>query len=200
LAVLGSGIHPTLAGVALGLLTPARPWLGDRMPIDVLKDLVQRVGGRQGDDLPAPVHEPISPLERAETALHPWVAFGIMPLFALANAGVAIELGALTKPITLAVALGLLIGKPLGILGFSWLAVRLKWAQALGEVGVPAILGAGCLAGIGFTMSLFIAGLALHGVELEEAKFGILCGSTLSAIIGCALLWRYLPRSPRQAP
>jgi NhaA family Na+:H+ antiporter len=168
LAVLESGIHPTIAGVALGLLTPARPWPGEQ----------------------------ISPLERIETALHPWVAFGIMPLFALANAGVAIDIGALARPITIAVALGLLIGKPLGILGFSWLAVRWGWARALGEVGSAALLGAGCLAGIGFTMSLFIAGLALHGPQLEEAKLGILCGSMLSAVVGCALLWRFLPRTP----
>jgi NhaA family Na+:H+ antiporter len=171
LAVLESGIHPTIAGVALGLMTPARP-----------------LGG-----------EPVSPLERVETALHPWVAFGIMPLFALANAGVAIDVGALARPITMAVALGLLIGKPLGILGFSWLAVRLGWARVPEEIGVPAMFGAGCLAGIGFTMSLFIAGLALHGTELEEAKLGILCGSALSAIVGCALLWRFLPRNQARA-
>jgi NhaA family Na+:H+ antiporter len=198
-AVLESGIHPTIAGVALGLMTPARSWLGDRMPIDVVTDLLRRVGGRHGDDLRAPSEEPISPLERAETALHPWVAFGIMPIFALANAGVVIDFAAVTKPMTVAVALGLLIGKPLGILGFGWLAVRFGWARAPKEFGVPVMFAAGCLAGIGFTMSLFIAGLALHGPELEEAKLGILCGSALSAVVGCALLWRFLPRNPAVA-
>lgn len=193
-AVLQSGIHPTIAGVALGFLTPARPWLGDRMPIDVVTELLRRVGGRRGEDPPAPIHEPISPLERAESALHPWVAFGIMPLFALANAGVALNLDSIFKPVTVAVALGLLIGKPAGILGFSWLAVRLGLAGGPANSSVPVVLGAGCLAGIGFTMSLFITGLALAGAELEQAKLGVLCGSTLSAVIGCALLWRFLPR------
>lgn len=192
LAVLKSGIHPTIAGAALGLLTPARAWFGDRMPIDVATDMLRRVSG--GNDAPDASHEPISPLERVVTALHPWVAFGIMPLFALANAGVALKFGALLQPITLAVAFGLLIGKPAGILGFSWLAVRIKLARAPAQNSPLVILGAGCLAGIGFTMSLFIAGLALEGAELEEAKLGILCGSSVSAAVGCALLWRFLPR------
>ena len=136
----------------------------------------------------------MSPLERLETALHPWVAFGIMPVFALANAGVSIEISAFREPIAMAVAAALLIGKPLGIVLFSWLAVRAGWASLPAGIGWPAMVGAGCLAGIGFTMSLFIAALALTGELLDAAKIGILAGSAASALFGMGLLLLFLPR------
>ena len=136
----------------------------------------------------------MSPLERLETALHPRVAFGIMPVFALANAGVSIEISAFREPIAMAVAAALLIGKPLGIVLFSWLAVRAGWASLPAGIGWPAMVGAGCLAGIGFTMSLFIAALALTGELLDAAKIGILAGSAASALFGMGLLLLFLPR------
>jgi len=135
-----------------------------------------------------------APLARLESALHPWVAFGIMPLFALANAGVAVKLAALSHPVALAVAVGLVVGKPLGILLFSWLAVRVGVARLPAGVNWKVMLGAGCLAGIGFTMSLFIAGLALEGDLLDDGKIGTLSGSALSALVGCGLLAIFLRR------
>jgi NhaA family Na+:H+ antiporter len=186
-AFLRSGVHPTLAGVALGLLTPARPLVGRGMLLDVVSDLYDRVRGLQRGT-PQKVQELASPAERLEQALHPWVAFAIMPLFALANAGVAINPSALATPVAMAVAAGLVLGKPAGIVLFSYASVRLGLTRLPDKVDWGTMLGTGCLGGIGFTMSLFIAGLALDGTLLEEAKIGILGGSALSAILGCALL------------
>jgi NhaA family Na+:H+ antiporter len=193
LAFLKSGVHPTVAGVLLGLLTPARPAVGRRMLLDVVGDLYARLRGLPRGALPeAPAAE--SPLERLENLLHPWVAFVIMPVFALANAGVAVEVSAAATPVALAVALGLTVGKPAGIVLFSWAAVRAGACRLPEGVGWKALLGAGCLGGIGFTMALFIAGLALEGPLLDEAKIGILGGSALSAALGVLLLLAFLPR------
>jgi len=194
LAILKSGIHPTVAGVALGLLTPSRPWLQKRMPVDVVADLAKQLGGHRGDEEVANRSEGISPVERLLAALHPWVAFVIMPVFALANAAVMIDLAGIGKPVVLAVAAGLVLGKPLGIVLFSLIAIKAGIAQYPSRVNVKVLIGAGCLAGIGFTMSLFIAGLALTGEHLNEAKIGILVGSGLSALLGCLLLLRFLPK------
>ena len=138
--------------------------------------------------------ETISPLEYLEATLHPWVGFLIIPLFALANAGVPFELGDLGDPVALAVGAGLVIGKPLGIVLFSWLAVRVGLAALPQGVSWLALAGAGCLAGIGFTMALFIAGLALEGDALNAAKVGILFGSAAAAAIGMAVMLRALPK------
>lgn len=194
LAFVKSGVHPTVAGVAMGLLTPARPWLGDRVPINIVTDLFKRFGGHWGEESDPSRREPISPLERLEQGLHPWVAFLVMPVFALANAGVEIELAALARPVAVAIAAGLVLGKPIGIVLFSWVSVKLGLARLPAELNGKVLVGAGCLAGIGFTMSLFIAGLALRGPHLDEAKIGILAGSTVSAALGSLLLWRFLPR------
>jgi NhaA family Na+:H+ antiporter len=193
LAFLKSGVHPTVAGVALGLLTPARPWLGDRLPFDSVTDMVGRLGRLAGDES-APRGELISVLERLERLLHPWVAFLIMPVFALANAGVDIGAGMMYTPVALSVAVGLLFGKPLGIFLFSWASVKAGMTRLPTGIDNRVLLGAGCLAGIGFTMSLFIAGLALDGVHLHEAKVGILAGSAVSAVLGFVLLLWFLPR------
>jgi NhaA family Na+:H+ antiporter len=122
----------------------------------------------------------------------PWVAFGIMPLFALANAGVRVEWPALASPVASAIAAGLVLGKPLGIVAFSAAAVLLGLARLPDGVNWKVMIGAGFLAGIGFTMSLFIAGLALKDELLAHAKIGTLAGSALSAIAGFALLWWFL--------
>jgi NhaA family Na+:H+ antiporter len=164
-AFLKSGVHPTVAGVILGLMTPARA--------------------------------PGSPLERLEAVLHPWVAFLIMPLFALANAGVAVRAGALGETLTLAVAAGLVVGKPIGVVAFSWLAERAGYVRLPTGTNYAMLVGIGCLAGVGFTMSLFIANLALHDAHLDQAKLGIMAGSAISTLIGCALLWRFLPDQNR---
>jgi NhaA family Na+:H+ antiporter len=146
--------------------------------------------------------ESISPLERLETALHPWVGFVIMPLFALANAGVAIRVNDITHPVALAVDAGLVLGKPLGIVGFSFLAVRLGLATLPTGVTWRMMVAAGCLGGIGFTMSLFVDGLAFAGRPdlLDDGKIGIITGSLISAILGSALLaWSLRTAPARQS-
>jgi NhaA family Na+:H+ antiporter len=195
LGFLKSGVHPTVAGVLFGLLTPARPGVGRQVLLDVVSDLYARLrGGQRGT--PHAAQEAVSPLERLEGALHPWVAFAIMPLFALANAGVRIEASALVTPVALAAVAGLVLGKPVGIVLFSWASVRLRLTRLPEGVGWKVLLGAGCLGGIGFTMSLFIAGLGLEGALLDEAKVGILTGSAVSAGLGCVVLLAFLPRRP----
>ena len=195
-AFLHSGVHPTMTGVLLGLLTPAREWVGPEALRLSVADLAARL---EDDGTAEPAEyaliafaakESISPLERLETGLHPWVGFVIMPLFALANAGVHVELGQLAHPVAVAVAMGLLIGKPIGVVLFSYLAVRLGIAKLPEGVNWWVLLGGGCLAGIGFTMSLFVANLALAGDEhlLAAGKIGTLTSSVLSALLGTAVL------------
>ena len=172
-ATLKSGVHATIGGVLLGLLTPARPAEGAaKAPVD---DLVHR--------------------------LHPWVAYVIMPVFALCNAGVALDASSFGEPearrVAVAVALGLLIGKPVGITIFAWLAVRVRVAELPSGVDWFQIVAAGLLAGIGFTVALFIAALAFTDPTLVAgAKIGILGASLLATLGGGALLSRALPRLP----
>jgi Na+:H+ antiporter, NhaA family len=206
LAMYSSGIHPTIAGVVLGLMTPGRAWIAGESLVETLLDAVDRLDG-QIDRTPSQDHsrlvgelattarETISPLERLEHSLHPWVAFAIMPIFALANAGVVLQPAVASHGVALAVAAGLVLGKPLGILLFSWFAVRSGVAQLPSGVSWSAILGAGCLGGIGFTMSLFIGGLALEGMLLEAGKIGTFAGSFISAVLGFCLLFAFLPKA-----
>ncbi len=201
LAVLNSGVHPTIAGVLLGLMTPSWVWVGPATLRDAVADVLVRVsdgdGGAEDADfrrLEFAARESIPPLERLETDLHPWVGFVIMPVFALANAGVAIRPAAVDDPIAWAVVLGLVVGKPVGIVGFSYLAVRLGLAQLPTGVNWKVMAGGGCLGGIGFTMSLFIAHLALPEQYHDAGKVGILLGSLTSALLGSAVLLLGLPK------
>jgi Na+:H+ antiporter, NhaA family len=171
LGMLSAGIHPTLSGVILGLLTPA----------DV----------RFGRARPAAAAPPRAdaPAARLVTLLHPWVAFGIMPLFALANAGITFQRlsFAAAAPLGLAggIILGLVIGKPVGIFLTAVLAVRGGWCALPAGVRWRDMLVLGCLGGIGFTMSIFIADLAFEGTALlDAAKFSVLRGSVLAAGLG----------------
>jgi Na+:H+ antiporter, NhaA family len=161
LATLESGVHATIAGVALGLATPALP-----------------VGGR-------PV------LEQLERRLHPLSSYLVIPLFALANAGVPLGADALGRavrsPVAWGVALGLLAGKVLGVAGASLAAVRLRLGALPEDLTMRDVLGLAALAGIGFTVSLFIAELAFSGSDLVDlAKVGILAGSLVSGLAGAA--------------
>ncbi|TDE84791.1 MULTISPECIES: Na+/H+ antiporter NhaA [Deinococcus] len=172
LTTLASGLHPTVAGVLLALTIP----LGRR--------------AEQEDAEPSPLH-------RLEHGLHPWSAFLILPLFALFNAGVSVAGGSLDR-VTLGVVLGLIIGKPLGVVAFAWLAVQLRAASLPEDVTWPGMLGLGLLAGIGFTMALFIGGLAFpEGALLNAAKLGILTASVLAALAAITVLTRAFPRQPR---
>ena len=135
--------------------------------------------------------EALSPVERLEMMLHPWVGFAIMPIFALANAGVAISDADIGQPVTMAIFAGLVIGKPIGVLAFSWLAVRFGFATRSLRLTWPLLAAGGFLTGIGFTMSLFIAGLAYAPAMLNAAKIGILAGSAVSATAGLLLLMSF---------
>jgi Na+:H+ antiporter, NhaA family len=208
LCTLKSGIHPTVAGVALGLLTPPSAFLGGRSLMDVLRVAVRRSDEEAGRPAPRAVleqvhfaaREAVSPLERLEVALHPWVAFIIMPVFALANAGVAINAGVLGDPVAMAVAVGLVVGKPLGILTATAIVVGLKMTRLPSGVSWLMLAGGSCLAGIGFTMSLFVASLGMSGELLTAAKTGVLMGSGVSATLGFILLGWGLRRASLRQP
>jgi NhaA family Na+:H+ antiporter len=217
LATLGSGVHATVAGVLLGLLTPVHP-LAERETLvarlrEEADEALGRIAGEGREAPPEPVlqrvrelsREAQSPLEYLTHRLHPWVAFAVMPIFALANAGVPLDARTLGDPAglgtALAVALGLLLGKPLGITLFAVAAVRLGLASLPRGVGVGAIAGAGLLGGIGFTMALFITALAFgEGPLASAAKVGVLGASALACACGLAVLWRVLPRGDVEAP
>ena len=204
-AVHASGIHATIAGVIVGFLTPAQARISERrlgQTIDNALHFMRGEGWRAANERYAVLRQmeraargSIAPLERFETGLHPWVGFAIMPLFALANAGVRFAPADLADPVAVAVMLGLVIGKPIGILLFSWLAVKTGLARLPSGVTWAAVTGGGFLAGIGFTMAIFIAGLALQGAMLGAAKVGILAGSMVSAAIGMCLLVVFLPKT-----
>lgn len=201
LCFLKSGIHPTVAGVLLGLLTPVRALVPDSTFTIWLEEFWNRIHKsgstpeRRVEELTRLqfiARESVSPLQRLESTLHPWVAFGIMPLFALANAGVKLDPDRVTDSVAIAVAAGLVIGKPLGILLFCRIALKFKVAALPDGVNFPMLVGGACLAGIGFTMSLFINGLAFPDTEFatfnEAGKIGTLMGSACSALIGATIL------------
>ncbi len=182
--VLLSGVHATVAGVLLAFAIP----IGRQHPLPVQAgDPEMREAQLETPESAA--REAQSPLHRLEHLLHPYVAYFIMPVFAFFNAGVALE-GAQVGAVAVGIFLGLLIGKPVGILLFSFLAVRLGLARLPQGVGWRAIAGVGLIAGIGFTMALFIAGLAFDAVLLDEAKLGVLLASLTAATLGGVLLWK----------
>lgn len=194
--VLKSGVHATVAGVLAALTIPGRS--GRKIlpfPAKALQAEGHPAEDRQPRETTIAIHalKNLDPLlNRMEHALHPWVALVIMPVFALANAGVTLERGFLSgflHPISLGIMAGLFLGKQIGILGASWLAVKAGLAEIPEGVGWREIHGLGALAGIGFTMSLFIASLAFgQGPLLDTAKTAILAASLLSGIVGWSLL------------
>jgi NhaA family Na+:H+ antiporter len=197
LCTLKSGIHPTIAGVALGLMTPAVPWLGGPKFMGFLRHTHETLQNEETSlpqaqlmvaDLAFASREAVSPLSRIERTLHPWSAFAIMPVFALANAGVPVAVESIGTPIGLAVAGGLFFGKSIGIFGASWIAVKLGWATRPAGVTWPILGGAAFLGGIGFTMALFIASLGLSGDLLVGAKIGVIMASFCSAVVGMLIL------------
>ena len=213
LAVLGSGVHATLAGILLAMAVPARPAHGpehfERRVAELLESFrADRRDARTPDDPLGNQHmatiadamersavEVQSPLQRIQYRLTPWVTFAIIPVFALSNAGIdLLSVSWREAPkhaVTLGIVAGLVLGKFAGVSLFSWVAVRAGIARLPAGVGWRHLLGAAWLAGIGFTMSLFIAELAFDAAAaVEEAKLGILLGSALSAVIGLA--WLYL--------
>lgn len=204
-----AGIHPTLAGVAIGFLTPVRAWFGKQGFIERADVSVDAIRSHESEDerslLPHLEHldqarrEAISPVERIQHALHGWVAFGVMPLFALANAGVSLGNASFSGEsllVFLGVSGGLVLGKPLGILGSSWMATRAGITALPRGIGWAQVAVVGAVSGIGFTMSIFIASLAYTtGTNLETAKVGILVGSGIAATVAYGLGRIILPVS-----
>jgi len=203
------GIHATIAGVVLGFAVPAR---ARNRPGDVLVALGEHVThldrARASRDealatdellyLDERISELQAPLDRFVDRLHPWVAFGVMPIFALANAGVTLGGGggsAWLGPIAVGTALGLLAGKAVGIFGFTLVAVRLGLARIPGDAGRAKLLGVSTVGGIGFTVALFIASLAFPDAPalLDQAKIGVLAGSLAAGVAGALLLLRTRP-------
>jgi len=208
LAFLNSGIHSTIAGVLLAITIPARTSLPTTDVVMHGRFLLNELEAKQvGSGLRPNTNEEQcllesleevaesaqTPMQRLEHTLAPWSTFLIMPLFALANAGLDVSQGfTITHTAALGIIAGLCIGKPVGITLFSWLAVRSGLAELGAEVAWRQLFGAGCLAGIGFTMSLFIANLAFPTNELlEVSKAGILVASCLSACLGACLMKRF---------
>jgi NhaA family Na+:H+ antiporter len=200
--LLQAGLHPTLAGVILGLMTPVHPRQSGEGPLEsaaaALTDLRDRIRARRKDSgemlktanaLMAAPRELIAPVVFLQSSLHPWVAYGIMPLFALANAGVSLDgldLGNEAVPmVVVAVFVALVLGKPLGIVAGAWIALRAGLCHMPAGLNWPGIWLAAFLGGIGFTMSIFIATLAFHEYEiLAAAKLGVLTGSLVAGLMG----------------
>lgn len=207
LGLLMTGAHPTLAGVVLGMMTPVWSRPAREHPLDVLSRAAQQLrDNAQADQahhfvmplkqLRLGQRELLPPVVRVQMALHPWVAFGIMPLFALANAGVSMDGVDLsladTQWVMAGVVAALVLGKPLGIVGVSWVMVRLGWCRLPPGVSWTGVGLIGLLAGIGFTMSIFIAMLAFTDEALlGAAKLGVLVASLVAALLGLACGWHY---------
>lgn len=207
IAFYKSGVHATLAGVLMAFTIPARTVINARQLHDRTRTLLKQL---RDTGLPSDkrlltnqqhhiVHSmerltehATAPLQELEHALMPFVAFAILPLFALTNAGVSLEsetLGRLTEPMSLGIILGLVLGKPLGIWLFAWAGVKLCIAELPKGISLLHVASVGCMAGVGFTMSLFIATLAFEEVALvDTAKTAVLAGSLLATLIGSVLL------------
>ena len=219
IAFLESGVHATVAGVLLAMTVPARTRIDAGSFLESGREILRDfdAAGEEGKDVltNAGQQEAIreleeacekgqAPLLRLEHGLEPWVAFGIIPIFALANAGVVLNVAParlLFDPITLGVILGLVLGKPLGITLFAWLSVHVGWASLSAGTDWRQLHAVSWLGGIGFTMSLFVTGLAFGEIPelLDSAKLGILAASVLAAVMGWLMLRRAAPGAPRGA-
>lgn len=187
-AFLKSGIDPVVVGLAMGLLTYAYPAARSDLERATERFRVFREQPTPGlaREARAGVEAAISPNERLQQLFHPWKSYVFVPVFALANAGIPVGGGflgkAFTSPITLGILVGYVVGKPVGIVGVSWLLTRITRGRLRPPVGWAAVAGAGSIAGIGFTVSLLIASLAFDGDELQEAKLGVLSAALVAAV------------------
>jgi NhaA family Na+:H+ antiporter len=205
LAVFESGLHATIAGVVLGLMTPSSPYVDPAAYPDQIEglredymDALAEGNVSQQQAALGRIEEVTqwteSPVEKMERLFHPWTAYLVLPLFALANAGVALSgealRGAVSSSVTLGVILGLVLGKLVGVSGAAWIAVKLGLADLPSGVRWGQVAGTGLLAGIGFTMSIFVTTLAFYGEPglIDEAKIGILVASVLAGVLGYLLL------------
>ncbi|WP_394065267.1 Na+/H+ antiporter NhaA [Alcaligenes sp. WGS1538] len=210
--LLKTGAHPTLAGVVLGMMSPVRALPLPRKARHLNLELAQKLERQQDAhevlhtlrDMQLAQREMLAPVDRIPALLHPWVAFVIMPVFALANAGVSLGGLDLQAPgaqsALLGVAIALIVGKPLGVLLGTWLPVRLGLCSLPPGMDWKGVTLIGLLAGIGFTMSIFVANLAFDQAGLlDAAKLGVLCGSLVSALLGLAWGLALQRRYRRQA-
>jgi NhaA family Na+:H+ antiporter len=191
IATYQSGIHATIAGVALGLLTPSQaqvpPTLDETPPLEKKPD------PQTAQSISALARASVSVVERLEHVLHPWTSYFIVPIFALANAGITFGGGvvaaAVKSPITTGIVIGLVVGKLSGVVGSAWLAHRLGFATLPEGVRWLHVAAAAAVAGIGFTVSIFIASLAFSDQQLvAEAKIGVLAASVLATLLGAGIL------------
>lgn len=213
-AMLKSGVHATIAGVILGAITPAKS-PGRRSTfvetvrgiLPQVRDALDKKKSERDEVILGRIEELArqteSPLERMERLVHPWTSYLVLPVFALVNAGVALSAEfvrqAFSSAVTWGVIAGLLVGKVVGVAGFAWLAVRLGWASLPSGVAWRHIVGAGLIGGVGFTVSLFITGLAFADkVLVEEAKVGVLAASLIAGLAGYLFLL-LMGREPKQS-
>ncbi len=211
-AVFESGVHASFAGVLVAMTVPARSWINPseflvraRKAIDDFEDacflapsiLTNEPQQQATEQLERLCEEVETPMTHLQHRLNPWVAFGILPLFAFANAGIPLVDGlgdALISPVSWGIVLGLVFGKPIGITLFAWLAVRLGIAILPGAISWRNIAGVGMLGGIGFTISLFVAELAFEAGSLADAaRVGIFFGSIVAGVAGYLMLKATLP-------
>ncbi len=194
-AVYESGIDPVAVGLAMGLLTWA---------YSPVRDDLEKATGlfRLFREQPTPelaraasagLAATLSPNDLLQQRFHPWTSYVIVPLFALANAGIAINgsflSSAYTSPITIGIIVGYVVGKPVGVVTFSWVVTKLSGGRLRPPVGWASITGGGAIAGIGFTVSILIATLAFHGDQLEEAKLGVLTAALIASLLAFAIFW-----------
>jgi len=201
IGLLKSGVDPVVIGLAMGVLAYAFPAARTSLEraTERFREFREQPTAQLARSVGVQIRFATSPNERLQQLYHPWTSYGIVPLFALANAGIAVN-GALlsrafTSPITLGILLGYVVGKPAGVLGGSWLVTRLSRGRLRPPVGWAAVAGAGTISGVGFTVALLVATLAFQGLRLEEAKVGI-----LSAALGASLITWLLFRATALLP
>ena len=200
-AMFESGVHPTIAGLAMGLAVSAYP--PARTDLERATELTRSFREQPTPELARSaqlgVVSAISPNERIQYRLHPWTSYVIVPLFALANAGIHVSGGllddAIASPVTLGIVVAYVVGKPLGILAGSWLVSRRWLGGTRPPVSWPVLGGGGAVAGIGFTVALLIASLAFHGQRLAEAKLGILAAGIVATLVAWGV-FRVIARLP----
>jgi protein-disulfide isomerase len=202
-ALFESGVDPIVLGLALGLIVWAYP--AGRGELEQATDLFRSFREQPTPELARSarvgLQAAVSPNARLQQLYHPWTSYVIVPLFALANVGIAIDADFLSRayssPITLGILFGYVLGKPVGITGVSWVLTRMSGGRLRPPVGWAAVAGGGAIAGIGFTVSLLIAALAFEGAELEEAKLGVLSAALCASVLTW-LVFRATARLPRR--
>jgi NhaA family Na+:H+ antiporter len=188
LAIFESGVHATIAGVILGLVTPARPTQNELETHEIVEVLENRAD-LEPDDVRATaalIRGSVSPCDRLINVIHPWTSYVVLPIFALANAGIPLSMDAIRHPsdVFLGVGVGLVAGKFVGVVLFTWIAVRLGLGRLPDGTRWGHIVGLGTVAGIGFTVSLFVSGLAFEpGALQDDAKMGVLVASAVAALL-----------------